>query len=112
MIRGIVKVGGTYGDTIMALQEARRNGYLEAKLVVNALPRTGRKYHRDENDTETEKSESHIRVASPVPELFSDLLDKVDKKPRYEPDEIPPEPAEKGESEESFLGRMTNWFKP
>ncbi len=111
MIRGIVKLGGSYGDTILALQEARQGGYLESKLVVNALARPGRTYHRDENEAEGEKPESQIRAANPVPELFSDRLEKGDKKERYVPDEIPEEPAEKDGSEESFMGRMTNWFQ-
>ena len=57
------------------------------------------------------KPESAIRAANPVPELFSDRLEEGEKKRRYVPDEIPEEPAEKDESEESFMGRMTDWFQ-
>ncbi len=109
MIRSIVKLGGSYSDVMESLQAARKSGYLEAKLVVNALARPGRKYYRNEG----EASEREIRPASPVPGLFNNRLEKGEKKRRYLPDEIEAEPTdeEKEESEKSFAGRMTDWFR-
>ena len=111
MIRSIVKLGGNYGDTILALQEARKGGYLESKLVVNALARVGRTFRRDETGEAEEQPESRIHAANPVPELFSDRLEKSESRQRYVPDEIPEEPAEKEGEEKSFMGRMTDWFQ-
>ncbi len=109
MIRSTVKLGGSYSDVVEALQEARKGGYLEGKLVVNALARPNRKYYRHEG----EESEKEIRPASPVPGLFANRLEKGEKKRRYLPDEIDPiiEDEEKDESEKSFTGRMTDWFR-
>ena len=76
---------------IEALQEARKGGYLNGKLVVNALARPDRKYRRDEDETDG----SRIRPASPVPELFADGLPDGEKKRRYVPDEIDPMEAGK-----------------
>lgn len=59
VIRGIVSVGGTYGDVIQALQEAKQAGLLSARLEVNAVPQAGAAYYRDEADSEdTEESAS------------------------------------------------------
>lgn len=104
MIRTIVKLGGTYSDVIEALQAARRGGYLESKLVVNALARPDREFHRNEDNSGTPR----LEPSSPVPNLFSDRLEKPDKKREYLPDEIqPPEVLEDG----SFMGRITDWFQ-
>ena len=53
MIRAIVRLGGDYADVIQALQEARKGGYLQSKLAVNAVVRArtdvrshGRRYQR------------------------------------------------------------------
>ena len=102
MVRSIVKLGGSYADVMEALQEARKGGYLESKLVVNALARPDRTIiaMRDGNEVRP----STLRPANPVPELFTDRLEKGEKKRRYMPDEIEPEDAEKEESEESVYG--------
>jgi flagellar basal body P-ring protein FlgI len=106
MIRGIVKMGGSYADVMEALQEARQGGYLNSKLVVNALARPDREYHRDGPDAEPD-----IKPASPVPNLFADRLSQGERKQRYLPDEILPPEDEKEESDESFMGRMWGWFR-
>ncbi len=41
LVRSIVTLGGSYADVMQALQEARKGGYLESKLVVNALGTAG-----------------------------------------------------------------------
>jgi hypothetical protein len=52
VIRGVVSVGGTYGDVIQALQEAKQTGLLSARLEVNAVPQAGAAYYRDEAASE------------------------------------------------------------
>jgi hypothetical protein len=51
VIRGIVSLGGTYGDVIQALQEAKQAGLISARMEVDAVPRTGITYYRDDAET-------------------------------------------------------------
>jgi hypothetical protein len=116
LIRAIVRLGGGYAEVVQAIQEARRGGYLASKVVVNAIARSDRRYHRSDAEATDEESEDakNIRVASPVPELFADRLEESDEgdgeKASYSPDQIDPLPEADPESESSFLGRMTDWF--
>ncbi|MFW6170175.1 MAG: HEAT repeat domain-containing protein [Planctomycetota bacterium] len=107
MIRTIVKLGGGYSDVIEALQEARKGGYLESKLVVNALARPDRKYHRDENDGD----KPTVQPQSPIPELFSDRLEHSQENPEYLPEEIESDETVKGQRDSSFTGRMSGWLQ-
>ncbi len=113
MIRAIVRLGGGYCEVVQALQEARQGGYLDAKVVVNAMARPNRKYHGDDAAAATNPDEPQIRVANPVPELFVDRLETdsetADTTPTYEPEEVSETPAEDSDTS-SFMGRMRNWF--
>jgi hypothetical protein len=114
MIRAIVRLGGGYAEVVQALHEARQGGYLDSKVVVNALAQPGRTYHRDVQAGEELPEEPQIHVANPVPELYTDRLDadrdKVETKTEHAPEEIQEEPAGDDEAGSSFLGRMTDWF--
>jgi flagellar basal body P-ring protein FlgI len=57
VIKAIVSVGGTYGDVIQAINEAKKAGSLDVKVAVDAVPRAGRRYFRDDED------ESEIHAA-------------------------------------------------
>lgn len=107
MIRTVVKMGGGYSDVIESLREVRKGGYLESKLVINALARPDRQYHRDKS----KDAESRLQPNSPVPELFSNRLETSSEE-EYLPDEIQSGPTEENEAPEpSFMGRMTDWFQ-
>lgn len=114
LVRAIVRLGGKYTDVIQALQEARQGGYLESRVVVNALANPDRTYHRQEQDGEGDPDEPQIRVASPVPELYADRLESDEEEktapPQDRREEVPADAGEDGESDRSFLGRMTDWF--
>lgn len=114
MIRAIVALGGGYGEIVQAIQEARRGGYLQSRVAVNALARPGRTYYRDraidEETPEEPASDSNIRIANPIPDMFSNRLDGEQKPSRYSPDEISPANDGTEGSQPSFMGRMTNWF--
>jgi hypothetical protein len=120
MIRAIVRLGGAYSDVIQALQEARKGGYLEAKLAVSAIARPGRAYDRSTESDEpapTDPNTARIRAAHPVPDMFSDRLESNEsdkEKPSYEPDEIEEEKETDDEAaaKDSFFGKMSNWFAP
>jgi hypothetical protein len=113
LVRSIVRLGGGYPEVVQALLEARQGGYLDSKVVVNAIA-TGRKHHRDAELPENGDEESKIKTANPIPELFSDRLDGEDpedlEKPSYEPDEIGAESTGEGDAEKSFAARMSGWF--
>lgn len=86
VVRAIVEVGGDYPDVVQALQQAKRDGALEGRFAVDAIPRNDREYHRDDaslrdksDAAEPEESapeageplESDYRVGTPLPDLFS-----------------------------------------
>jgi flagellar basal body P-ring protein FlgI len=47
VVRAIASVGGTYGDVIQALHEAKKAGLIEARVAVDTLPKPGRTFYRD-----------------------------------------------------------------
>ncbi len=65
VIRAIVEVGGTYPDVVQALQEAKAAGVLPSRFAVDALPKAGRTYTRNEgNDSLASVGESRARSGS------------------------------------------------
>jgi flagellar basal body P-ring protein FlgI len=46
-IRTIASVGGTYGDVIQMLHEAKTAGIVEPRIAVNSVPKAGRTFYRD-----------------------------------------------------------------
>lgn len=68
LIRTLVKVGASYGEVVLMLLEAKKQGLLEGKVAVEAIPRPDRKYYRDENDpsdTPPSEAEAHIGDLGP-----------------------------------------------
>ncbi len=114
LIRAIVRLGGGYAEVVQALHEARQGGYLDAKVVVNALAHPNRTYRRGEVPDRAGPDEPEIHVANPVTELYADRLEsdrvKGDPDTPYEPEETDKEPQEKEGAGSSFLGRVTDWF--
>lgn len=53
VIRGIVSVGGGYGDVISILRLAKDKGFLSDQLAIDPLPAAVRVYYRDEDEEET-----------------------------------------------------------
>ncbi|MHB9078392.1 MAG: flagellar basal body P-ring protein FlgI [Pirellulaceae bacterium] len=113
MIHCITRLGGGYAEVVQVLQEARQGGYLESKVVVNAIARP-RAFRRNVEKPKDGAEESQIRAANPIPELFSDRLGseraESEEKPSCEPEEITAEPAAEDSSEDSFMGKMSGWF--
>ena len=76
VVRTIVELGGTYPDVVQALQQAKRDGALASRFRVDAIPRAGRQYDRDEDDDEPtdgahDAETDGYRVSTPLPDLFS-----------------------------------------
>ena len=113
LVRGIVNVGGGYSELLQGLQEAKKKGYLGARMLVGARPRKGRTYYRVEDRQDAQNLESHAKFepSHPVPELFRNRLLTT---PAAEGDSDTPEkvesPVGSEKSEESFFGKMRDWF--
>lgn len=109
MIRAIERLGGGYAEVMQAIHEAKKQGDLQARVVVDAIPHTRRRYERDaDRDEASDEAETpHFQVANPIPEMFSNELDEEDRKkegkkrPQFENDD----PSEGG-----ILSTMGEWF--
>jgi hypothetical protein len=76
VVRTVVEIGGGYDDVAQCLLEAKQKGYLEPRVVVDALPRVNREMRRSDNsgpDSEV-SAEDPQKVASPMPDLFRTRL--------------------------------------
>ena len=72
VIRTVVKLGGTYPDIVSVLRQAKTKIYIDARFAVEALPRSGRKFFRRENQEHVpEESEENSPATSLVPEELS-----------------------------------------
>jgi len=118
VVRTIVEVGGSYDDVAECLLEAKRKEYLDARVVVDALPRVNRTHRRtDSSPTAEAPAEDDARkVASPMPDLFRDrsadggedeAWESGDREGRQPPDV---EPSSDEKEDEGFLGKVKAWF--
>jgi len=73
LIRTLASMGATYPDVVQALQQAREQNSLTARLEFDALPRPGRTYHRGGDSAAAEPSPGFAsgETANPLPELFA-----------------------------------------
>lgn len=79
VIRAVVELGGTYPDVVQALQQAKQDGALTSRFLVDALPEPGRQYDRDvhrgtrddESAPSTDQQDRPLDVATPLPDLFT-----------------------------------------
>ena len=60
LIRGIVAVGGGYGDVIYLLRTAKEKGFLKSQLAIDPLPETWRLYYREDSETKSDDSKSEL----------------------------------------------------
>jgi hypothetical protein len=110
VIRKLVEVGASYPEIVSLLQQAKARGQLDARIVVDALPKPGRTYNRPDGDSAGET----VEVASPLPSLFSRWEEKDAVKEDAGPavsdeegdGEIVPEIDESGASWWNIFGRM------
>lgn len=105
VLRAVDKLGGTYADLLDIVHKAKDANALEGRFVIEALPRSGRVYRRDEGEP---ADEGTVRtVSGPVPNLFGGAQssdESSDDQPADRYDIVPDEPKR------SFFGRMTGWF--
>lgn len=84
VVRAIVELGGTYPDVVQALQQAKHDGALSSRFLVDALPQSGRTYDREAaklrhdadpdappDDLDVDPQDSQLDVSTPLPDLFT-----------------------------------------
>ncbi len=80
VIRAIVELGGTYPDVVQALQQAKHDGALKSRFLVDALPQPGRRFDREDaldradeqrNAPSSGQQDSPLDVSTPLPNLFT-----------------------------------------
>lgn len=109
VVRAIVEVGGGYEEVYQALRAAKAGGYLEARLVVDARASDRRRFRRDGSEGSDEESDaSPYQTPSPVPELFSDQLDRRQSASDAGSgeSEFPRSP----ETEKGFFDKIQGWW--
>ena len=101
VIRTVVNLGGSYADVIAMLTDAQKQGLLQAKFVIEAIPRIGRQYYRENDENESGEQtpgapgnsptgeasanqveagglpQATLSAATPDSELFIDRLDQA-----------------------------------
>ena len=112
VVQAVVKIGGGYGEVMQLLLAAEQQETLNSRLVIDALPQRGRRFHRSSPDEQLVENDdaSWSRVASPLPDLFKQREVAVDDGKSDLSPHINP-PAETEEASGDFFGRMTNWFR-
>lgn len=109
-IRKIVELDGTYSDVAQFLQEARHKDYLDARLVVDALPSWGREFRRSSTTDGQAEDKSNRPIASPIPDLFE--LNPFSSRRSTDLDDEPLFDIESSDEESGrpWWGRMGDWF--
>lgn len=54
LVPALVNAGAGYEDMLLALRTAKKEGYLDARVALDAVPRPKRAYYRDDFDDESE----------------------------------------------------------
>ncbi|MBL7043121.1 MAG: flagellar basal body P-ring protein FlgI [Pirellulaceae bacterium] len=109
VVQTIVKTGGGYAEVLQCLHEAQRREYLDARVVVDALPRPGRVYRR-ENAGDGGPVQ---HAGTPLPEMFANLLYSDDKPTGKDDSDWEDDWAAMGDArkeDEGFLKQMGSWF--
>lgn len=107
LIHAIVDLGGGYQEVLVAIQSAKKGGYLDARVEVGALPSPARSYHRDAT---TGVAESRYHVRDQIPAMFEDRLDEEQADEPTDdlldsPNIDAPEPTDEG-----WFAKMKSWF--
>jgi flagellar basal body P-ring protein FlgI len=108
VIRTIAKLGGNYADVMQAIDEARSKGFLSARVEIDALPRAGRTYHRDESTSSDDDPEDQYESPDSIPDLFLDRLQQdadVSKASAESTLDVTPQAKKR-----SWLDRWTAWM--
>lgn len=113
IVRGIVKLGGGYEEVLEALMSARGKGYLTSRVLIDARPRVGRIYRRDQGPEEGPEPDRPRHSETPLPGMFRDLLEEdpqeEDAGPQSGPrGDIDPDPPT---TKKGIFAKMTGWLR-
>lgn len=108
VIEKITSLGGTYADVFEALQSAKSQGYLAARIEVDSIPLANRQYQRNEGRAE----EGRLRVTNPIPEMFSDRLSGSRGESSGASGSLPEDidAIEDERTKPGFFGKLGSWF--
>lgn len=78
VIREVTEMGASYPDVAQMLMQSYQQGNLVGRLELDALPRAGRVYQRNEDEfTATYQRKARVGRPATAPALFSDAVDKL-----------------------------------
>lgn len=111
LIRTLAKLGFGYSRLLKIFRNAKQADMVNTRLVVNAIPKLGRKYSPDEMVGELPPEKSDRYVAEPLPELFRTGEEKRTRR-RVQEDvvgDIAKQAAEDEKEKKSTWNRFKNW---
>lgn len=115
VIRTAGRMGAHYEDMLTLVHEAKRQNFVTAKVMVDALPRANRMLEKQYDDSAAATA-SRRRVASPLPDLFNNRLGSETKDDdTNDPATIAAleleQNAERASKKPSFWSKMNPWKK-
>ena len=111
LIRLLTKMGCEYSTILDILRQAKSKGALDSQLVINAVPKIGRKYEQVADELPPEKSEKFVSD-SEVPDLFRGN-DESDSRKVHRVDNPFADPAAQAKKEaknKRAWTKMKDWF--
>jgi hypothetical protein len=117
VIRCVAGMGAGYADVMVMVHKAREEGYLKARVMVDAMPKSNRRYDHSQS---TEASGETSTEAEQVPELFFNQIEADPESievmgAEFGDEELPPvveENGDQGRSRPGFFGRISDWLAP
>lgn len=110
LVRALSEVGCDYSTLLTMFREAKQNGRLNTRLVVNAVPRFGGKSD-NQSAADDQPEKSNRSFAGPLPELFRTGDTSEKRIQRAKTEELSSANAAKNRGEtKSPLSRMKDWF--
>ena len=110
LIQNMVSLNMDFGEILEVFQVAKSSDMLNSKLVIDATPKPGRRYDREESDEVTPEEPSRF-VGGPIPDLFRGSNEGREQKWRpnetaaYYEDEDVSRKKKKG-----FMNKLTGWW--
>jgi len=104
VILAIVKAGGGYGEVLAAMQTAEKEGFIQGRVAVNAVPKPGRKYYAADPDGDERAA------SSPLPELYQSRENRQEPEVRESRVDRYDWQTEE-EADQSYFQSFTGWFR-
>lgn len=111
VIRAVMRLEGTYADVMQVLQEAKRGNYLDARVVIDAVPQPDRELVRKEPSGESTEDpfagRPKVQSANPLPELFQNPQGDVQEESPSSDESASEEPDK---PKAGIFGKMKGWL--